>query len=80
MSATAHNFQLVLAGVNELSDDLAEAIFMAFEGDANLSSRGGTVTVDFFESISSVSAATTGPAANAIAASIIIVVCFIRAP
>ena len=49
MSATVYNFQLVLSGVHELSDDLAEAIFMAFEGDANLSSRGGTVTVDFFE-------------------------------
>lgn len=49
MSATAYNFQLMLSGVHELSDDLAEAIFMAFEGDADLSSRGGTVTVDFFE-------------------------------
>ncbi len=49
MSTIAHNFQLLLSGVHELSDDLAEAIFTAFEGDANLSSRGGTVTVDFFE-------------------------------
>ena len=42
-----HSFSLTLAGVDEMTDEMAEALFESTEHDCTPGSSGGVVTVDF---------------------------------